>query len=106
MLSFTLPNGAAIHACVNPRRLEVLAKTSSRRSRIAVKDLRRGHDPMIRLYEQTQDWLQDKGRPIVIAVGAILGVVVLYLLGSYFFHARQERAESAFAVAFDKYNTQ
>jgi tetratricopeptide (TPR) repeat protein len=83
-----------------------LAKTSSRRSRIAVKDLKRGHDPMIRLYEQTQDWLQDKGRPIVIAIGAIIGVVVLYLLGSYFFHARQERAESAFAAAFDKYNTQ
>lgn len=106
MLSFNLPNGAAIHVCVNPRRLEVLANTSRKKSRIAVKDLRRGHDPMIRLYEQTQDWLQDKGRPIVIALGAVIGVVVLYFLGSYFFHSRQERAENAFAAAFDKYNTQ
>src|SRR5262249_38618699 len=57
-------------------------------------------------YERTQDWLQDKGRPIVIAVGALIGVVLLYFIGSYFFHFRQARAERAFAAAFEKYNAQ
>ena len=83
-----------------------MAKTSRKKSRIAVKDLKYGHDPMIRFYEKTQDWLQDKGRPVVIAVGAIIGVIVLYFLGSYFFQFRQARAENAFAAAFEKYNAQ
>lgn len=83
-----------------------MAKTSRKKSRIAVKDLKYGHDPMIRFYERTQDWLQDKGRPVVIAVGAILGIMALYFIGSYFFQFRQARAESAFAAAFEKYNAQ
>jgi predicted negative regulator of RcsB-dependent stress response len=61
---------------------------------------------MIRFYERTQDWLQDKGRPMVIAVGAILGIIVLYFIGTYFFQFRQARAETAFAAAFEKYNAQ
>ena len=83
-----------------------MAKTSRRKSRIAVKDLKYGHDPMIRFYERTQDWLQDKGRPMVIAVGAIVGIIALYFIGSYFFQFRQTRAENAFAAAFEKYNAQ
>ncbi|MFL6278214.1 MAG: tetratricopeptide repeat protein [Blastocatellia bacterium] len=83
-----------------------MAKTSRKKGRIAVKDLKQGHDPMIRFYERTQDWLQDRGRPIVIAVGAIIGVVALYFLINYFFQFRQARAESAFAAAFEKYNAQ
>lgn len=106
MLLFTLSDDAARHACVTLRRLNVLAKTGRKKGRIAVKDLRHGHDPMVRFYERTQDWLQDKGRPIVIAIGAIIGVVLLYFIGSYFFHFRQARAESAFAAAFEKYNAQ
>jgi predicted negative regulator of RcsB-dependent stress response len=106
MLFLTLPDDAALHACVTLRRLKVLAKTSRKKSRIAVKDLKYGHDPMIRFYEKTQDWLQDKGRPVVIAIGAILGIIVLYYIGSYFFQFRQARAESAFAAAFEKYNAQ
>ena len=83
-----------------------MAKTSRKKGRIAVKDLKQGHDPMIRFYERTQDWLQDRGRPIVIALGAIIGVVALYFLINYFFQFRQARAESAFAAAFEKYNAQ
>ena len=83
-----------------------MAKTGRRKGRIPVKDLKYGHDPMIRLYERTQDWLQDKGRPVVIGVGAVVAVVALYFLGNYFFHFRQERAERAFAAAFEKYNAQ
>jgi tetratricopeptide (TPR) repeat protein len=106
MLFFTLPGDAALHACVTLRRLNILAKTSRKKSRIAVKDLKSGHDPMIRFYERTQDWLQDKGRPVVIAIGAIIGIIALYFIGSYFFQFRQQRAESAFAAAFEKYNAQ
>jgi tetratricopeptide (TPR) repeat protein len=83
-----------------------LAKTGRKKGRIAVKDLKHGHDPMVRFYERTQDWLQDKGRPIVIALGAIVGIVLLYYIGSYFFQFRQARAEAAFAAAFEKYNAQ
>ena len=106
MLSLTLPGDAARHACVTLRRQIVLAKTSRRRNRIAVKDLKYGHDPMIRFYERTQDWLQDKGRPVIIAIGVVVGVVALYFIGSYFLHFRQARAENAFAGAFEKYNAQ
>ena len=106
MLSFTLPDDAALHACVTLRRHNVLAKTGRKKSRIAVKDLKYGHDPMIRFYERTQDWLQDKGRPVVIAIGAIVGIILIYFIGSYFFQFRQARAESAFAGAFEKYNAQ
>src|SRR5262249_40218513 len=106
MLFLTLSDDAARHACVTLRRLNVLAKTGRKKSRIAVKDLKHGHDPMVRFYERTQDWLQDKGRPIVIAIGAIVGVLLLYCIGSYFFHFRQARAENAFAAAFEKYNAQ
>ncbi|MEN3334628.1 MAG: hypothetical protein V7641_3993 [Blastocatellia bacterium] len=106
MLFLTLPGDATPYACVTLRRLNVLAKTSRKKGRIPVKDLKYGHDPMIRFYERTQDWLQDKGRPVVIAIGAILGIIVLYFIGSYFFQFRQARAESAFATAFEKYNAQ
>ena len=106
MLFLTLPGDAALYAGVTLRRLNVLAKTSRKKGRIPVKDLKYGHDPMIRFYERTQDWLQDKGRPVVIAIGAILGIIVLYFIGSYFFQLRQARAERAFAAAFEKYNAQ
>jgi tetratricopeptide (TPR) repeat protein len=83
-----------------------LANTRRRKGRVAVKDLKYGHDPMIRFYERTQDWLQDKGRPVVIALGIIVGVVALYFIVNYFLHFRQTRAENAFAAAFEKYNAQ
>jgi tetratricopeptide (TPR) repeat protein len=64
------------------------------------------HDPMIRFYERTQDWLQERGRPIVIAVGIIAGVILLYVAGSYFFEYRKAKAETAFAEAIEKFNAQ
>src|SRR5262249_13604221 len=59
---------------------------------------------MIRLYERTQEWLQDRARPFVIALGAVAGVIVLYLAGSYFFDYRQSKAEAAYAAAAEKFN--
>lgn len=106
MLFLNLSGGAAHYACVTLRRRNVLAKIGRKKSRIAVKDLKRGHDPMVRFYERSQEWLQDKGRPIVIAIGAVLGIVLLYYIGTYFFQFRQARAENAFAAAFEKYNAQ
>ena len=58
---------------------------------------------MIRFYERTQDWLQDKSKPVVMAVGAVVAAIVLYLLGSWFFSGREAKAQAAFAQAFDKY---
>jgi tetratricopeptide (TPR) repeat protein len=58
---------------------------------------------MIRLYERTQDWLQDKARPVLIAVGAVIAAIALYLLGSWFFSGREAKAQAAFSQAFDKY---
>jgi tetratricopeptide (TPR) repeat protein len=66
--------------------------------------MKRRNDPMIRLYERTQEWLQDKGRPMLIAIGALVGLVLLYTVGSYFFQYRKATAEKAFAQAFEKYN--
>lgn len=61
------------------------------------------HDPMIRFYEKTQDWLQEKGRPFVIAVGVVAGLVLLYVAGSYYFDYRKAKAETAFAEAIEKF---
>jgi predicted Zn-dependent protease len=101
------PNGgtddkARLARCRNFRRLKVLANTV-RKKRIAAKDLKFKNDPMVRFYEHTQDLLQDKTRPVLIAVGVIVAVVALYFIGSAFFSYRQAKASAAFAQAFDKY---
>lgn len=75
-----------------------------KKGRITVKEMKFRNDPMIRFYEATQDWLQERGRPIIIAIGVIAGLVVLYLAGSTFFSWRSDRAAAAFAAAFEKYN--
>ncbi|MEW6129397.1 MAG: tetratricopeptide repeat protein [Acidobacteriota bacterium] len=77
--------------------------STARKTKIAHKDLKYKHDPMIRLYERTQDWLQDKTRPVLIAVGVIVGIIALYLLGSWFFSSRDTKAQAAFAQAFEKF---
>ena len=81
-----------------------MAKTSRKKSRIAVKDMKYRNDPMIRFYEKSQDWLQDRGRPIVLALGIIAGLIVLYSAGKYFFEYRKTKAEGAFAQAVEKFN--
>jgi predicted negative regulator of RcsB-dependent stress response len=43
---------------------------------------------------------------VVIGVAVLVAVVALYFLGTYFFRFREERAEKAFAGAFEKYNAQ
>src|SRR5215470_13843095 len=59
---------------------------------------------MIRMYDRTQEWLQDRARPFVIVLGAVAGIIVLYLAGSYFFDYRQSKAEAAFAAAAERFN--
>ena len=109
MFSFTLLDGADVLPALlqsHSRRLIVLAKTSRKRKKVSVKEMRFRHDPMIRFYERTQDWLQEKGRPFAIAIGVIAGVIVLYAAGSYFFDYRKAKAENAFAEAIEKFNAQ
>jgi tetratricopeptide (TPR) repeat protein len=62
------------------------------------------NDPMIRFYEKTQDWLQERGRPIVMALGVVVGIILLYVAGSYFFEYRKANAETAFGQAVEKFN--
>ena len=81
-----------------------MAKSRRKKSRIAVKDMKHRNDPMIRFYEKTQDWLQDKGRPIIIGLAVAVGLLLVYAVGNYFFHYRKAKAEAAFAQAFEKYN--
>src|SRR5262245_5704554 len=59
---------------------------------------------MVRFYERTQEWLQDRGRPFGIAILAIAGAVILYLATTYFFDYRKTNAETAFAEASEKFN--
>jgi tetratricopeptide (TPR) repeat protein len=77
---------------------------AKKKGRIAVKDMRFRNDPMVHLYEVTQEWLQERGRPIIIAIGVIAGLVVLYLAGSTFFSWRENKAAAAYAQAYEKYN--
>jgi hypothetical protein len=64
------------------------------------------NDPMIRLYDKTQDWLQERGRPLVIGVGVLAGLVVIYMAGDYFLEYRASKAGVEFAKAYEKYSAQ
>lgn len=79
-----------------------MAKTI-RKKRIAAKDLKFKNDPIVRLYDHLQDWLQDKTRPVLIGIGVVVALVVFYFLGSWFFSYRESKAAIAFAQAYDKY---
>ena len=80
-----------------------MARTSRKRDRITVKEMKFRNDPMVRLYEKTQDWLQERGRPVVIAAGVVAGLIIIYTAGYYFLEYRESKAAAAFAVAFEKY---
>lgn len=81
-----------------------MAKTGRKRGRVSVKDMKFKNDPMIRFYERTQDWLQEKGRPFVMALVILVAGILLYVAGSYFFDYRKANAEAAFGQAVEKFN--
>jgi tetratricopeptide (TPR) repeat protein len=81
-----------------------LATKGRRKKKVSVKEMKFKHDPMIRFYEKSQDWLQERGRPAVIAVGVIAGLILLYAAGSYFFEYRKTKAQNAFSEAIEKFN--
>lgn len=81
-----------------------MARTRGKRGRINVKDMKYRNDPMIRLYDRTQDYLQEKGRPIIIALAVIAAAVVLYIAWDLFSSYRQGKAAAAYAEADEKYN--
>ena len=80
-----------------------MAKTPKRKKKVSVKEMKFRHDPMIRFYDKTQDWLQERGRPLVIAIGIVAGLVLLYAAGSYYFDYRKSSAETAYAQAVEKF---
>ncbi|MEK6324802.1 MAG: tetratricopeptide repeat protein [Acidobacteriota bacterium] len=81
-----------------------MANTVRKKKKVSVKEMKFKHDPMIRFYEKMQDWLQERGRPVVIAVGVIAGAILLYVAGSYFFEYRKTKAQTAFSEALEKFN--
>jgi tetratricopeptide (TPR) repeat protein len=81
-----------------------LANTVRKKKKVSVKEMKFKHDPMVRFYDRTQEWLQERGRPVVIAVGFVAGVILLYVAGSYFFEYRKAKAQTAFAEAIEKFN--
>ncbi|HEY6330260.1 MAG TPA: tetratricopeptide repeat protein [Blastocatellia bacterium] len=80
------------------------ARAVKRRNKLTVKDMKFRNDPMVRFYEKTQEWLQERGRPVVMVVGGIVIAVLLYMAGSYLFSYRESKAAGAMAVALEKYN--
>ena len=66
--------------------------TRSKRKKVSVKEMRFSHDPMIRFYDKTQEWLQEKGRPFVIGLGIVAGLILIYVVGSYFLEYRKANA--------------
>jgi tetratricopeptide (TPR) repeat protein len=83
-----------------------LARASRKKSKVTVKEMKFRNDPMVRLYDKTQDWLQERVKPIKTAAIVIAGLVVIYTAGYYFLAHRQQQAARAFAAAFEKYNAQ
>jgi predicted negative regulator of RcsB-dependent stress response len=81
-----------------------LAKAIRKKRRVTVKEMKFKNDPMIRLYERTQEWLQESGRPVLLVAGAIVGLVVLYTIGYYFSSYRQSKAAAALSSALEKFN--
>jgi tetratricopeptide (TPR) repeat protein len=80
--------------------------TRGKRKKVSVKEMKYKHDPMIRFYERTQDWLQEKGRPFVVAIGIVAGIIVLYAAVNYYLDYRKANAEAAYADAVEKFNAQ
>jgi tetratricopeptide (TPR) repeat protein len=83
-----------------------LARASRKKSKVTVKEMKFRNDPMIRLYEKTQDWLQERGRPVVYVVFALAGLILIYTAAYYFLAYRHSKAAQAFQAAFEKYNAQ
>lgn len=81
-----------------------MAKTGRKKGRVSVKDMKFKNDPMVRFYERTQNWLQEKGRPFVVGLAVVCGAIVLYVAGSYFLDYRKSNAEAAFGEAVEKFN--
>ena len=83
-----------------------MARAAKKRPRVSVKEMKFRNDPMIRLYDKTQDWLQERGRPLVIGIAILAGLFLVYMAGDYFFEYRASKAAAAFADAYEKYSAQ
>lgn len=81
-----------------------MAKARRKKSKPTVKEMKFRNDPMVRLYDKTQEWLQESGRPFILVVGVIAGLLLLYTAGYYITSYRQSKAENALAAALAKYN--
>ncbi|HKV42863.1 MAG TPA: tetratricopeptide repeat protein [Blastocatellia bacterium] len=83
-----------------------MAKSARKRTKLTVKEMKFKNDPMVRLYDRTQEWLQERSAPAVRIVAGIAGVVILSTALYYFFSYRESKADGAFAAALEKFNAQ
>jgi tetratricopeptide (TPR) repeat protein len=81
-----------------------LATTTRKKTRISVKEMKFRNDPMIRFYDKTQDWLQERGKPYIRAATIALALLLVYTAGYYYFEYRESKAASEFAEAWKLYN--
>jgi len=81
-----------------------LANAKRKKSKPTVKEMKFRNDPMVRLYDKTQEWLQESGRPFIIGVGVVAGLILLYTAGYYITSYRHSNAEKALAAALTKFN--
>lgn len=81
-----------------------MARAGKKRTKVDVKQIRHRNDPMVRLFDAIQEWLADKGRPVLIIIGVIIGAALVYVAVSTFLSWRENRAARAFAEAYEKYS--
>lgn len=81
-----------------------MAKIGTKKRKVRKKEMRFSNDPMVRFYDRAQEWLQESGRPVVIAIAVVVGIVLVYTIGSYFFSYRASNAEKGLAAALEIYN--
>lgn len=85
-------------------RFQMGSYAAKKKKRVTVKEMKFRHDPLVRLYEKTEDWLQNKGRPVAMAAIAIMAALLISTGIYYLIQFREERAAEAAASAFEKYN--
>ena len=83
-----------------------MATTAKRKRHLTVKEMKFRNDPMVRLYDRTQDWLQEQGQPLVKLLGVVALAALVFFAGYYFMSYRQSKAADDYADAWVKYNAQ
>src|SRR5262245_44624368 len=111
-----VPFGSVISS-VSKRGRFGLATTTRKARRMTVKQMKFRNDPMVRLYDKTQEWLQELssdfakrlaliGLSVTGFIALCLVLVVIGVAAVLFMSYRESRAAADFADAWSKFNAQ